>query len=379
MDGYRQTLLGRALADALQDIEKELSGDNSDANTAVLEMDGDLLFSLFDEAMQLELLDKRCKDQEKPIKTFTHDSLELTGQVTAFNRFMDDWSVLVRMRSQDIELNHVVAVLDLPEQRHQHEEEQLAWSRTSRGLRSSKTTRDFSWNGSMLSSTIKNSVRKAAVASTLTRGMAAAASSTKEVEEIGGFGQMTQPKLQLFGLHARYANALYSVAAKQNQLESVEKELLTIEETIAKEPNFASFLHDPTIARASKKEDIAKVMEKAKFSKPVAGLFEVLADNGRLPDAAGVISAFKKLMGAYRGEVQAKVTSADPLTKTQLDQVKKALGARVEKNEKLLLETVVDPEILGGLKVQIGNYFIDLSLATKIDKINTLLANSSQQ
>ena len=43
------------------------------------------------------------------------------------------------------------------------------------------------------------------------------------------------------------------------------------------------------------------------------------------------------------------------------------------------VETVVDPEILGGLKVQIGNYFIDLSLATKIDKINTLLANTSQQ
>jgi F-type H+-transporting ATPase subunit O len=228
----------------------------------------------------------------------------------------------------------------------------------------------------MLSSTIKNSVRKAAVAPTLARGMAAAASSTKEVEEIGGFGQMTQPKLQLFGLHARYANALYSVAAKQNH---VEKELLTIEETIAKEPNFASFLHDPTIARASKKEDIAKVMEKAKFSKPVAGLFEVLAENGRLPDVAGVISTYKKLMGAYRGEVQAKVTSADPLTKAQLDQVKKSLAARVEKNEKLLVETVVDPEILGGLKVQIGNYFIDLSLATKIEKINTLLANSSQQ
>ncbi|CAI5738981.1 unnamed protein product [Peronospora destructor] len=232
----------------------------------------------------------------------------------------------------------------------------------------------------MLSSTLKKSVGKAASsAPTLKRGMAAAASSTKEVEEIGSFGQMTQPKLKLFGLHARYANALYSVAAKQNELESVEKELQTIEDTIAKEPNFASFLHNPTIARASKKEDIAKVMEKAKFSKPVAGLFEVLADNGRLPDVAGVISTYKKLMSAYRGEVQAKVTSADPLTKSQLDHVKKALAARVEKNEKLLLETVVDPEILGGLKVQIGNYFIDLSLATKIDKINTLLANSSQQ
>uniref|UniRef100_M4BBS6 ATP synthase subunit O, mitochondrial n=1 Tax=Hyaloperonospora arabidopsidis (strain Emoy2) TaxID=559515 RepID=M4BBS6_HYAAE len=234
---------------------------------------------------------------------------------------------------------------------------------------------------------MKNSVRKsaasAAVPATITRSLATtqtgAVSSTKDVEEIGSFGQMTQPKLQLFGLHARYANALYSVAAKQNQLESVEKELLSIEATIAKEPHFASFLHDPTIARASKKEDIAKVMDKAKFSKPVAGLFEVLADNGRLPDVAGVIGAYKKLMGAYRQEVQAKVTSADPLTKTQLDQVKKALAARVEKNETLLLETAVDPEILGGLKVQIGNYFIDLSLATKIDKINSLLASSSQQ
>lgn len=229
----------------------------------------------------------------------------------------------------------------------------------------------------MLSATIKNSVRRAAATPAAARGFAAAAAG-KEVEEIGGFGQMSQPKLQLFGLHARYANALYSVAAKQNVLEAVEKELVTIEETIQKEPNFATFLKDPTIARASKKEDISKVMEQGKFSKPVAGLFEVLAENGRLPDALGVISSYKQLMSAFRGEVHAKVTSADPLSKAQLDQVKKALGARIEKGETLLLETVVDPEILGGLKVQIGNYFIDLSLATKVDKINSLLVNTSQ-
>jgi F-type H+-transporting ATPase subunit O len=229
----------------------------------------------------------------------------------------------------------------------------------------------------MLSATIKNSVRAAAPAAS--RGLATAAEAaagTKAAEEIGSFGQMTQPKLQLFGVNARYANALYSVAAKQNVLEAVEKELATIEETILKEPFFARFLKDPTIPRASKKEDISKVMEQAKFSKPVAGLFEVLAENGRLPDAVGVISSYKQLMSAYRGEVQAKVTSADPLSKAQLDQVKKALGARIQKGETLLLETVVDADILGGLKVQIGNYFIDLSLATKVDKINSLLVNT---
>jgi F-type H+-transporting ATPase subunit O len=226
----------------------------------------------------------------------------------------------------------------------------------------------------MLSSSIKNVCRQG-VAPANARAFAAKA---PEIAELGGFGEMTQPKLQLFGIHARYANALYSVASKQKTLDKVEQELLGLEATIEKEPHFASFLKDPTIARASKKEDISKVMEKGKFSKPVAGLFEVLAENGRLPETLGVISSFKQLMAAYRGEVQAKVTSADPLSKAQLDQVKKALGSRIQKDEVLLLETVVDPEILGGLKVQIGNYFIDLSLQTKIDKINTLLQNTSQ-
>jgi len=200
---------------------------------------------------------------------------------------------------------------------------------------------------------------------------------TIAAENTGSFGTMIQPKIQLFGVHARYANALYSVAAKENVLDSVEKELLKIESAIKSEQNFATFLKDPTIARSSKLEDISKVMEKGKFSKPVAGLFEVLATNGRLPEAMGVIATYKQLMAAYRGEVSAKITSADPLTKQQMDQVKKALSGRIQKGETLMVETVVDPSILGGLKVQIGYFFIDLSLATKVDKINNLLVNTS--
>ncbi|KAF0742140.1 hypothetical protein Ae201684P_008929 [Aphanomyces euteiches] len=118
-------------------------------------------------------------------------------------------------------------------------------------------------------------------------------------------------------------------------------------------------------------------MDAAKFSKPVAGLFTVLAENGRLGDAKHVIQAYNRLMRAHRGEVQAKITSADPLTKEQLTQVQTALKARVQKGETLLLETVVDPTILGGLKVQIADLFIDLSLATKIEKIHMILSNRS--
>ncbi|KAG6584880.1 uncharacterized protein IUM83_16568 [Phytophthora cinnamomi] len=100
MDGYRQTLLGRALADALRELEGEL------------ELDGDLLFALFDEAMQAELR-----------RTSTHETLELAGQLTAFNRFLDDWSVQARAQPHDIRLNHCVADLHLPQQDQGGEQE----------------------------------------------------------------------------------------------------------------------------------------------------------------------------------------------------------------------------------------------------------------
>lgn len=199
-------------------------------------------------------------------------------------------------------------------------------------------------------------------------------STTSKVSEIEGFSKMTQPKLQLFGIASRYANALYSVAAKDNKLDNVEKELLQIQQLVQTNENFQAFLKDPTIPRHQKKKDIDNMMKDAKFSQPVAGLFSILAANGRLPQAAQVIETYQKLMGAYRGEVQACVVSADPLTATQLKQVEKALGTHIGKTDQLLLETKVDPTILGGLKVHIGTMFIDLSLATKINKIQTILS-----
>nr|CCA22778.1 ATP synthase subunit O putative [Albugo laibachii Nc14] len=224
----------------------------------------------------------------------------------------------------------------------------------------------------MRSATSKN-LRRALT----TQSKTFATNSVATPTDMGGYNEMIQPKVQLFGVHAQYANALYSVAAKQKTLEKVEKELHSIEQAIKTDESFHFFLKDPTIPRYSKQEDISRVMEQAKYSQPVAGLFEILAENGRLAESLGVITSYKKLMSAYRGEVQAKVISADPLSKPELDQVKKALGTRIEQGQTLVLETAVDPNIMGGLKVHIGNYFIDLSLATKIDKINSVLANTS--
>lgn len=122
MDEYRQTLLGRALADVLQEMEAE--------HSLVPEI-GDQLFSIFDGVLRDELRSvqpakprgSNNKKKPKPNATpaadgaveLTHETMQLTGHVASFNRFMETWSVQVGMDSTDaLKLDHVAHALPTP-------------------------------------------------------------------------------------------------------------------------------------------------------------------------------------------------------------------------------------------------------------------------
>ena len=122
MDGYQQTLLGRALADALQELEDEQR--EGDSTVAALNVDGDRLFVLFDEAMRTELCDVRNSGHQTQDRRYTHETLELTGHLVAFNRYMNDWSLQACVKAYNIELNQRVADLYLPQQRQKERHEQ---------------------------------------------------------------------------------------------------------------------------------------------------------------------------------------------------------------------------------------------------------------
>jgi len=183
------------------------------------------------------------------------------------------------------------------------------------------------------------------------------------------------PPIALFGLEAKYANALYTSASKDGSLAKVEKDLTAIAKNIGSVPNFAEFLENPTISRANKKGDIEAIMKAGKFSPVTSSFFSVLAENGRLGASSKIIDSFSQLMMANRGEVSAKIISAEPLSSAQLKTLTGSLDAYAD-GKTLMLETEVDPEILGGLKVQIGDRFIDLSIGSKISKMNRLLMES---
>jgi len=175
------------------------------------------------------------------------------------------------------------------------------------------------------------------------------------------------PPIKLFGIHARYANATFSAASSQGSLDTVETELLAIAETANTNVVFKNFLSDPTLSRPAKAAICADVFG-GKCSDITVNLMDALAGNARLSETSKVVAAFTDLMKAKRGEVDAVITSAAPLDKKAAAAVTAALKSKIG-DKKVMLEMKVDPTILGGLQVQIGDEFVDLSVASRIDTI----------
>lgn len=179
-----------------------------------------------------------------------------------------------------------------------------------------------------------------------------------------------KPPLDLHGLHARYANAAYVAASKANALEAVESELNAIKMTSSKSPAFKSFLDNPLISRDEKEKTIQSLFGSAKVSNVTLNLMMTLAGNARLNEAPKIADTYSELMKAKRGEVEATIISADALTKAQITQIETAMKSQVGGDKKVILSAKVDPSILGGLQIQIGDQFMDLSVGSKIDSIS---------
>lgn len=188
--------------------------------------------------------------------------------------------------------------------------------------------------------------------------------------------QMVKPPIQVFGVDGRYATALYSAASKQKTLSNVEKDLLKFEDLLKTDKKLSEFVKDPAIKRRDKAESLKAVGSKISLSKETANLLVLLAENGRLGYLNNIINTFKLLMAANRGEVPCQVTTAKPLDADMKNKLEKALKGFLSKNEKILLTTNVDPTILGGMIVSVGDKYIDMSVATKIKKYSDIIASA---
>nr|AOR07092.1 mitochondrial ATP synthase subunit OSCP-like precursor [Enchytraeus cf. crypticus SL-2017] len=179
-------------------------------------------------------------------------------------------------------------------------------------------------------------------------------------------GKLVAPPVHVFGIEGRYAHALYSAATKEKKLEVVEKDIKDIQVLLKSDKKLSEFIVNPVIKRNVKREAVVAAFKKKNYSSVTVNLFGAMADNGRLNKINSVFGTFEKLMSAHRGEVLCTVTTAKPLDQTYLKELRTTLEGFLKKGEVLQLETKVDPSLIGGMVVNIGDKYVDMSTASKI-------------
>ncbi|KAJ1993810.1 ATP synthase F0 subcomplex subunit OSCP atp5 [Coemansia spiralis] len=181
--------------------------------------------------------------------------------------------------------------------------------------------------------------------------------------------------ITLFGIDGKYATALFQAAASKNALNAVEEDLKSIETQFDKEARLEEVLSSPMLNKASKEKLIDSLGKKSEVT---TNFFKTLVENNRLNETRHIITAYKSLMEAERGIVSVVVTSASRLGGKELKQIKDTLtkGGLIKDFKEVNVVNKTNPSILGGMVVEFGDYTIDMSVSSRLAKLEKLLTDS---
>ncbi|KAJ5732165.1 ATP synthase subunit 5 [Penicillium malachiteum] len=191
--------------------------------------------------------------------------------------------------------------------------------------------------------------------------------------------QEVRPPVTLFGVDGTYATALYTASSKSAALDQTAKAIATLGQTLKGDKKLGAILGAPTLTTADKQQIVQELQKVAGADKAdiMKNFLETLAENNRLGSLEGVCEKFATLMGAHRGEIELNITSAQDLDAKTISRLEKAVSkSEFSQGKKLKVITKVNPDLVGGLVVEIGDRTIDLSVSSKIAKMNKALTDA---
>lgn len=167
-----------------------------------------------------------------------------------------------------------------------------------------------------------------------------------------------------------YAGALLELAFEKGVHAEVLAELRALGEILRQVPRFVTFLNTPNIGREVKKDLVDRVLG-GQFSDATQNFLRVVIDKRRQAHLGAMIVAFEDGYHARMGEVVVLVTSAAALVDAQRKRLAAALKRRLDKE--IILDERVDPRLLGGMVLRVGDSRIDGSLRSRLESIGARL------
>lgn len=168
----------------------------------------------------------------------------------------------------------------------------------------------------------------------------------------------------------RYASSLFELAQEERQIERYEADLALVKNIICSDEEVLSFFMHFNVEKEAKKETIDKAFN-GSLSVYVLNFIKLLIDKNRMNSLPEIINAFHSLTNDYLGIKEGTLYSSMELDKQEIKKIEHVLSKRMDK--KIVLKLEIDENLIGGVKVVIGNHVIDGSVKNKMDLLKNEL------
>jgi F-type H+-transporting ATPase subunit delta len=170
-----------------------------------------------------------------------------------------------------------------------------------------------------------------------------------------------------------YARALFEAAKDDDVLDRVHDELGQFAEALDEDRNLQIFLFSPYFSSEEKKQGVRRIVTDA--DERILNFFELLAERHRMPALFRIRRVFDGLWADENKLLPVTVTSATELDQGLVDDIGKRIqdqtGRRVD------LSSQVDPDVLGGLRVQVGNLVLDATVRNRLEQLRKQVAKAA--
>jgi F-type H+-transporting ATPase subunit delta len=170
-----------------------------------------------------------------------------------------------------------------------------------------------------------------------------------------------------------YARSLFEVAQEQNSLDEIHEQIDAFADELSDNRQLQVFFFSPYFSSEEKKDGVAKVIEGG--NEYFVRFLELLAEKHRLPVLFRIRREFDAMWAKEQRLLEVAVTSAVQLDEDTVkiigDRIQEQTGQRVE------LSASVDPEVIGGLVIRVGNFVLDASVRNRLERLRRQVASAA--
>jgi F-type H+-transporting ATPase subunit delta len=161
-----------------------------------------------------------------------------------------------------------------------------------------------------------------------------------------------------------YAEALLCLAQAEDQLSLTEEQLLGFLDVVKSRPQLRAFLSDPAVADEGKHSALKEILD-GRVSDSLRYFILLLRARGAISDLPAIADVFFQKASEQRRRAAGLLISARPLEEETVRRVEEAVGAALGKEVHLLVQ--VAPSLLGGMRVEVGDFVVDGTLDRRLD------------